>query len=134
MAQLLPERWKLALSNLRSDIRRALERRLPSRRSDGQREAILPVKVRKAVSQLRNDITQALKRWLLARRETPRRRGTARWVFVQRVQLRCLGLGDSLPWAVAGEQAQATYKHGPLRISLPKAAWARGKRVQVQIP
>jgi|SRR5581483_1959952 len=191
MAQLLPERWKHALSNLRSDIQHALERWLPSRRSDEQGEEALPVKVHEAVSQLRDDITQALERWLPGRQQPGSRTGERMPSFFTKagpvidveetdheiivlaempgldkddfsVELtadRLVLRGEKrheveeqrggysysersfgafarvipLPCDVAAEKAQATYKNGLLRISLPKTEWAQVKRVQVQI-
>lgn len=75
MAQLLPESWKQTLTNLRTDIQRALERWLPKQRTDDRTDEPLPVKVREAVAQLREEITAALERWLPSRQHLGSRTG-----------------------------------------------------------
>src|SRR5712692_6333641 len=67
MAQWLPESWRQALTRLRDDIHRALDRLLPQRRADEREkdaEGWLPVRWSASVEQLGGDIHNILDSWL----------------------------------------------------------------------
>src|SRR5712692_1414438 len=70
MAQLIPANWKQALTDLREDIQRALERWLPKRHIKGQRSENLSARWREAMGQLQEEVSDALDRWLPKRRDT----------------------------------------------------------------
>ena len=80
MAQLVPARWRQALADLRTDMQHAVERWLPTRKSDTQEHGRehLPVRWREAVGQLREEIAEAVERWLPGRRHE--RSGAGTWL------------------------------------------------------
>jgi HSP20 family protein len=194
MAQWLPESWRQALTRLREDIHRALDRWLPRRRAEareGEAEGWLPVRWSASVEQLGADIHNVLDRWLprwrgreveeelwppslvsdrgpltateetddevsvLAefpgldkddftveirgdrlvlrgekRQETEERRYG--YYYVER-SYGAFARAIALPCEVDAGKATAKYKNGLLRITLPKTAQAKAKRITVQV-
>ena len=65
MAQWLPENWRQALTRLRDDIHRALDRWLPRRRAEEREteQRWLPVRRSTAVEQLGSDLHTGLDLW-----------------------------------------------------------------------
>ncbi len=73
MANIIPDRWKHALADLRDDIQQAIRRWLPTRHAHNSDTSTLPVRVEHAVDHLRDDLHDLLERWLPVWASTPGR-------------------------------------------------------------
>ena len=194
MAQWLPQSWQQALTRLRDDIHRALDRWLPRRRADQREkeaERWLPARWSASVEQLGTDIHKVLDSWwprwrgreadeemwspslvsgggpridleetddeviVLAelpgldkndftvevtgdrlvlrgekRQETEEQRQG--YYYAER-SYGTFARALTLPCEVDAGKATAKYKNGLLRITLPKTAQAKAKRITVQV-
>jgi HSP20 family protein len=162
MAQLIPASWRQALARLRDDIQSALERWLPKRQAEETHAELMPLNGPLWISSSflegspaldmeetddalivvadlpgleRDDFTVEITGQRLVIRGEQKRSAERRgrnYYYAER-SYGTFARALPLPCEIDPDKAHATYKHGVLRITLPKTARAKATQVHITV-
>ncbi|GIX46997.1 MAG: molecular chaperone [Candidatus Tectimicrobiota bacterium] len=154
MAQWLPVPWRQALSRLRDDIHRVLDRWLPRRRAPEDEEFWAPsliigggplidleetddevIVVAELPGLDKDDFTVEVTGDYLVLRGEKRRSAEekGRHYYYAERSYGAFVRTVPLPCEVDADRATARYKNGVLRVTLPKTEQAKARRIKVKI-
>ncbi len=174
MTQLMPERWRQGLSQLRSDIHDAIDRwwhhhrhtqgngpAVPARRVDSElvEETTWPLRFPSSLTaQLplvdveetdddvlitaelpgleKDDFTVDISGERMLRIRGEKKQSTekkSRGAYYAECSYGAFSRSLPLPCAIDADHAKATYKHGTLKMTLPKTDRAKRNRVNIQV-